>query len=131
MEAADGAFAYIRPDGSRWINNTGFTVGSRSVVCVDSCSTQRRTQAFQDAIAAVAPLLCQNSRIGCDLRRHRLVTPATVLGWHRRLVSRAWTSPSRAGRPQVVEEARALVDSLPRQHSCRPVCYFNEHPAPR
>jgi glyoxylase-like metal-dependent hydrolase (beta-lactamase superfamily II) len=46
-------YAYIQPDGTWWINNTGFLVGPRGVISVDSSSTQPRTRAYLDAIAAV------------------------------------------------------------------------------
>ena len=43
---------------------------------------------------------------------HRLVTPGTVLGWHRRLVARKWTYPHRMGRPPVGAEIAALIERL-------------------
>jgi cyclase len=55
QEVSDGVFAYVQPDGSWMINNTGFLVGRDGVSAVDSCATERRTRAFLDAIAAVTP----------------------------------------------------------------------------
>jgi hypothetical protein len=42
-----------------------------------------------------------------------LVTPATVLRWHRRLVARRWTTqPTQSGRPAIPAGLRALAVRL-------------------
>ena len=46
------------------------------------------------------------------LRAHRLVTPGTVLRWHRRLITRKWTYPNRTGRPPVSAEIAALIKRI-------------------
>ncbi|HZZ52343.1 MAG TPA: MBL fold metallo-hydrolase [Pseudonocardia sp.] len=52
-EVAEGVFAYVQPDGTWWINNTGFVVGRNRVTAVDACATERRTRAFLDTIRGV------------------------------------------------------------------------------
>ncbi|WP_089927703.1 integrase core domain-containing protein [Lentzea albida] len=51
------------------------------------------------------------------LREHRLVSPGTVLRWHRRLVAKKWTYPNRPGRPQVDETVVALIERMARENT--------------
>jgi cyclase len=53
-EVAANVYAYVQPDGSWWINNTGFVVGTSGVLCIDSCATEVRTRAYLEAVDAVA-----------------------------------------------------------------------------
>ncbi len=52
-EVSDGVFAYIQPDGSWFINNTGFLVGGDGVTSIDACATERRTRDYLAAIHGV------------------------------------------------------------------------------
>ncbi|HXZ73206.1 MAG TPA: helix-turn-helix domain-containing protein, partial [Streptosporangiaceae bacterium] len=50
------------------------------------------------------------------LRMSRLVTPDTLLRWHRRLVRWRWTYPHRGGRPPVDAEVAVLIEQMAREN---------------
>ncbi len=98
QEVAEDVYAYIQPDGGWWINNTGFVLGERTVLCIDSCATERRTRAFLDAIDAVqrgrgrgqgpggntsARVLVNTHHHGDHTNGNCLLPDATVIGHHR------------------------------------------------
>lgn len=55
-EVSPGIYSYVQPDGTWFINNCGFVVGSDRVVSIDTTSTEARTRAYQAAIASVTDL---------------------------------------------------------------------------
>jgi putative transposase len=55
-------------------------------------------------------------RLPAVLRGHRLVTPATVLRWHRRLIAKKWTYPNRSGRPPLDDTIATLIQRLAREN---------------
>ena len=55
-------------------------------------------------------------RLPTTLRNHRLITPGTILRWHRRLVRRRWTYPNRPGRPPIDDVLAALVQRMAREN---------------
>jgi putative transposase len=51
-----------------------------------------------------------------QLRMSRLVTPDTLLRWHRRLVRWQWTYPPKGGRPPVDGKLAALIGQMAREN---------------
>jgi putative transposase len=50
------------------------------------------------------------------LRMSRLVTPDTLLDWHRRLVRWRWTYPRRGGRPPADARIAVLIEQMAREN---------------
>jgi transposase InsO family protein len=61
-------------------------------------------------LAALARLLPK------ALRGHRIVTPGTLLRWHKRMVAARWRQPKPPGRPAVSDELVALILRLAREN---------------
>jgi cyclase len=83
-EVTPGVFAYLQPDGSWFLNNTGFLVGRRGVVSIDTTSTERRTRAYLDAIGQVTPqpvrTLINTHHHGDHTHGNCLLPLATIIG---------------------------------------------------
>ena len=72
--------------------------------------TPKLDWADRAVIAALARLLPR------PLRMSRMVTPDTLLRWHRRLVRWRWTYPRRGGRPPVDARLTLLIEQMAREN---------------
>ncbi|SFT43605.1 cyclase [Geodermatophilus amargosae] len=83
-EVNDGVFAYIQPDGSWWINNTGLLVADQGAVSIDTCATERRTREFLDAVRTVTTrpvrTLVNTHHHGDHTHGNYLLPDATIVG---------------------------------------------------
>lgn len=84
QEVSRGIYAYIQPDGSWFLNNTGFLVGRNGVVSIDTTSTERRTRAYLGAIRGVTPqpvrTLINTHHHGDHTHGNCLLPLATIIG---------------------------------------------------
>ncbi len=83
-EVSAGIYAYIQPDGTWFLNNTGFLVGRDGVVSIDTTSTERRTRVYLDVIAGVTdrPIrtLVNTHHHGDHTHGNCLLPLATIIG---------------------------------------------------
>ena len=101
VEVSQNVYAYVQHDGSWWINNTGFLVGSTGVVSIDSCSTEARTRAYLQSIAKVSDqpvrTLINTHHHGDHTFGNYLFPTATIVGHERsRAALQAWGLPRSA-----------------------------------
>ena len=89
-EVCEDVYAYLQPDGSWYLNNTGFLVSHRvdaGVISVDTTSTERRTRAYLDVIKAVTEkpvrTLVNTHHHGDHTHGNYLMSGATIIGHER------------------------------------------------
>ena len=86
-QVSEGIYAYLQPDGSWYLNNTGFLADRTGVISVDATSTERRTRAYLDAIATVTPkpvrTLVNTHHHGDHTHGNYLFAGATIIGHER------------------------------------------------
>jgi cyclase len=87
QQVSEGIYAYLQPDGSWWLNNTGFLASRDGVISVDATSTERRTRAYLDAIATVTDrpvrTLVNTHHHGDHTHGNYLFGGATIVGHER------------------------------------------------
>ncbi len=87
QQISEGLYAYLQPDGSWYLNNTGFLVSRAGVISIDTTCTERRTRAYLDAIKTITPLpvrtLVNTHHHGDHTHGNYLASGATIVGHER------------------------------------------------
>ena len=103
-----------------WLTLLGRTISSKDIellVLRHEVAVLRRANPKPRLDWADRALLAALIRhLSPSLRDHRLITPATVLRWHRRLVTKKWTYPNPNGRPPIDDAVAALIERLAREN---------------
>jgi cyclase len=83
-ELAEGVYGYIQPDGSWWINNSGFLAAGNRTVLIDTCATEQRTQRLLDEVmrvtGAVVSTVVNTHHHGDHTNGNYLAGAATIIG---------------------------------------------------
>ena len=86
-QVSEDVYAYLQPDGSWYLNNTGFLVSDAGVISVDATSTERRTRAYLDVIKTVTEkpvrTLVNTHHHGDHTHGNYLMSGATIIGHER------------------------------------------------
>ncbi|TDP91796.1 MBL fold metallo-hydrolase [Labedaea rhizosphaerae] len=92
VELAERVWAWVQPDGTWWVNNTGVIGGGEpadGTVLVDTCATEQRTRNLLDAVAAATggtPVRCavNTHAHGDHTYGNSLLAPETAIIGHER-----------------------------------------------
>ncbi len=83
-EVAPQCYAYIQPDGTWWINNTGCIVGDDGITLIDTCSTEQRTIDMLRSVRSLSdgPLrhVVNTHHHGDHTHGNYLTAPAAIIG---------------------------------------------------
>jgi cyclase len=89
-QISEGVYAYLQPDGSWYLNNTGFLVShgvGTGVISIDAAATERRTRGYLDAIKTIThqPVrtLVNTHHHGDHTHGNYLFGGATIVGHER------------------------------------------------
>jgi len=83
-EVADGVYGYIQPDGSWWINDSGFLAAGDRTVLIDTCATEQRTRRLLDeamrVTGAAVSTVVNTHHHGDHTNGNYLAGAATIIG---------------------------------------------------